>query len=108
MLQLRGRDWHSEREITDDDWKCTLTYEDGRGLARVTHRPDLGVDMPDGPVPIEVELQRKSVRRLRAICAMYAQLCDDDGPLDGVIYVSDRPDVATVVTRASAFAFHAR
>ena len=102
-LAVRGRDWHSEREISDDDfWRWTLTYTDARGaIARVTHRPDLGVEMPDGPIAIEVELQRKSLRRLRAITALYAQLCEPDGPLAGVIYITDRPDVAAPVTRAA-------
>jgi len=33
---------------------------------------------------------------------MYAQLTDTDGPLAGVIYITDRPDVAAVVTRIAA------
>ena len=77
-------------------------YKDARGTARVTHRPDLGVHIARGLVAVEVELQRKSATRLRGVCEMYAQLTDTDGPLAGVIYVTDRPDVAAVVTRIAA------
>jgi hypothetical protein len=69
---------------------------------RVTHRPDLGVQTAAGPVAIEVELQRKGARRLRGICAMYAQLIDNpDEPLTGVIYITDRNDVSDLLERAA-------
>ena len=32
---------------------------------------------------------------------MYAQLTDDDGPLAGVIYITDRTDVAELVARVA-------
>ena len=55
------------------------------------------------PVAIEVELQPKTAARLRGICWMYAQLSeDDDAPLNGVIYVTDRADVAGLVRRNAA------
>jgi hypothetical protein len=102
-LELRGRTWCSEREILNDDfWRYELAYEDHRGTARVTHRPDIAALIPAGPVAIEVELQRKKAGRLRGILAMYAQLTDDDGPLSGVIYVTDRDDVAELVARVAA------
>ena len=64
------------------------------------HRPDLGVHTLSGPVAIEVELQPKTAARLRGICSMYAQLSeDDDAPLNGVIYVTDRHDVARLIAR---------
>jgi hypothetical protein len=101
-LHLRGRDWISEREILDDDfWRFDLRYQDHRGTARRTHRPDLGVHTLSGPVAIEVELQPKNAARLRGICAMYAQLSEDDAPLNGVIYVCDRHDVAHLVNAGS-------
>ena len=101
-LHVRGRVWISEREVAADDfWRQDLTYEDHRGTARLTHRPVLGVHMPRGPVAIEVELQRKSAARLRGICAMYARLTDDDGPLAGVVYITDREDVAELVRRVA-------
>jgi hypothetical protein len=101
-LALRGRSWVSEREVLDDEfWRCELRYQDRRGTVRVTHRPDLGVDTAAGPVAIEVELQRKSAARLRAICAMYAQLTEHDAPFGGVIYICDREDVADRVAAAA-------
>jgi len=59
------------------------------------------VQIAPGPVAIEVELQRKTARRLRGILAMYARLSDDDGPLAGVIYVTDSTDVAQLVARVA-------
>jgi hypothetical protein len=101
-LQLRGRSWISEREVADDDfWRCDVRYQDRRGTVRITHRPDLGVHTTAGPIAIEVELQRKSAARLRAICAMYAQLTEGDGPFGGVVYVCDRDDVADRVGAAA-------
>ncbi len=103
-LHLRGREWVSEREIPDDDfWRFDLRYQDHRGTVRRTHRPDLGVHTLDGPVAVEVELQPKTAARLRGICWMYAQLSENDAPLDGVIYISDRNDVARLVTRSGAY-----
>jgi hypothetical protein len=102
-LALRGRCWVSEREVADDDfWRCDVRYQDRRGTVRVTHRPDLAVHTTAGPVAIEVELQRKAATRLRGICAMYAQLTEDDGPFGGVVYVCDRDDVADRVAVAAA------
>jgi hypothetical protein len=105
-LHLRGREWISEREILDDDfWRFDLRYQDHRGTARRTHRPDLGVHTLSGPVAIEVELQPKTAARLRGICWMYAQLSeDDDAPLHGVIYITNRHDVARLITRSAAYA----
>jgi hypothetical protein len=104
-LQVRGRDWVSEREIHDDDfWRHDVRYHDHRGTARLTHRPDLAVHTAAGPVAIEVELQRKKLARLRGICATYAELTDDDAPLAGVIYVTSRDDVSDLVARAAAAA----
>jgi hypothetical protein len=101
-LQLRRRSWISEREVLDDDfWRCDVRYQDRRGTVRITQRPDLGVHTTAGPVAIEVELQRKSAARLRGICAMYAQLTEDDAPLGGVIYVCGRDDVADRVAVAA-------
>jgi hypothetical protein len=101
-LELRGRAWVSEREVLEDDlWSYQLRYRDHRGTVRVTHRPDLIVQMRSGPIAIEVELQRKAPVRLRGILAMYAELTQEDGPLAGVIYICDRADVAELVTRCA-------
>lgn len=101
-LELRGRAWVSEREVLEDDlWSYELRYRDHRGTVRVTHRPDLIVQMGSGPIAIEVELQRKAPTRLRGILAMYAELTEADGPLAGVIYVTDRVDVTELVQRCA-------
>jgi len=101
-LELRGRAWVSEREVLEDDlWSYDLRYRDHRGTVRVTHRPDLIVQMRSGPIAIEVELQRKAPVRLRGILAMYAELTEDDGPLAGVIYICDRADVTELITRCA-------
>jgi hypothetical protein len=93
----------SEREILDDEfWRFDLP-QDHRGTVRPTHHADLGVHTMSGPVAIEVELQPKAATRLRGICWMYAQLSEhDDAPLTGVIYVTDRADVARIVKRNAA------
>lgn len=101
-LELRGRAWVSEREVLEDDlWSYDLRYRDHRGTVRVTHRPDLIVQMGSGPIAIEVELQRKAPVRLRGICAMYSELTEPDGPLAGVIYICDRADVTELVMRCA-------
>ena len=101
-LELRGRAWVSEREVLEDDlWRYDLRYRDHRGTVRVTHRPDLVVQMGSGPIAIEVELQRKAPVRLRGICAMYSELTEPDGPLAGVIYITDRADVSDLVARCA-------
>lgn len=101
-LEVRGRAWLSEPEIVDDDlWRYQLRYQDHRGTARTTHRPDLGVLTGSGPVAIEVELQRKTLGRLLEILQMYAELTEDDGPLAGVVYITSRKDVADLVSRAA-------
>ena len=75
---------------------------DRRGTARVTHRPDLGLQIAGRPAAIEVELQRKTRARLIGILSMYAEHSDgDDAPLYGVLYVCDRADVADAVRRAA-------
>jgi hypothetical protein len=52
-------------------------------------------------VAIEVELQCKTLGRLRGILGMHAQLTEDDAPLHGVIYVTDRHDVAELIRRTA-------
>jgi hypothetical protein len=101
-LDVRGRAWWSEREIAEDEWfRYDVSYRDRRGTARVTHRPDLAVQIAPGPVAIEVELQRKVRARLVGILRMYEEHTQDDGTLAGVIYVCDRDDVAHAVRRAA-------
>jgi hypothetical protein len=102
-LQLRRHRWWSERQIAEDAfWRRDVRYRDRRGTARVTHRPDLGLQIAGRPAAIEVELQRKTRARLIGILSMYAEYSDgQDAPLYGVLYVCDRDDVADAVKRAA-------
>ena len=78
-LQLRGHHWWSEREIAEDAfWRRDVRYRDRRGTARVSHRPDLGLQIAGRPAAIEVELQRKTCARLIGILSMYAEHSDAD------------------------------
>src|SRR5436305_8441294 len=53
-------------------------------------------------MPVEVELQRKSLARLRGILGMYKDLATGpQAPLGGVIYVTASRDIADAVTRAA-------
>jgi len=102
-LELRGRSWWSDREIAGDEfWLRSVRYSDHRGTARVTHRPDLAVELTAGTAAIEVEIQRKPRARLLAVLRMYADSIDeDDDPLAGLLYVCDRADIADTVRRAA-------
>jgi hypothetical protein len=102
-LQLRGHHWWSEREILEDAfWRRDVRYRDRRGTARITHRPDLGLQVAGRPAAIEVELQRKTRRRLIGILSMYAEHSDgDNAPLYGVLYICGPADVADAVKRAA-------
>ena len=88
--------------IRDEVGRRPPLYRDRRGTARVTHRPDLAVQIAGRPAAIEVELQRKTRARLVGILSMYAEHSDGDvGALYGVLYVCDRDDVADAVKRAA-------
>ena len=105
-FEVRGRDWLSTSEVAQDDgWRGCVSYTDGRGRShRLRHTPDLGtyVGDPARPVAVEVELQRKSLARLRGILAMYAdRTIGPDADLAGVVYVTANADVAAVVRTAA-------
>jgi hypothetical protein len=102
-LQRRGHSWWSDREIAGDVfWQRSVRYRDHRGTARVTHRPDLAVELSAGPAAIEVEVQRKSRARLLAILRMYAEIIDEsDDPLAGLLYVCARVDIAKAIRHAA-------
>jgi hypothetical protein len=102
-LDLRDRAWWSERQVKDSDfWRREVTYRDRRGIARVTHRPDLGVRVDGKPAAVEVELQRKPRARLPGILQMYADLTDnDEAPLAGVLYITGNQDIASLVGRVA-------
>jgi len=99
-----GMGWWGERQIAEDDfWRRNISYRDRRGTVRITHRPDLAVRIASGPIPVEVELQRKVRARLVGILGMYAELSDDeDSPFVGVIYIAGSSDIAENVTRVAA------
>lgn len=97
-------EWWGERDIFGDDfWRRDIRFKDQRGIARATHRPDLGVRLGGLPLPVEVELQRKSRARLRGILGMYEQLATstEAARFGGVIYVTGTPDVADGIRRAA-------
>jgi hypothetical protein len=104
-LELRGRVWWSEREVTEDPfWRRDVRYKDRRGTVGVSHRPDLGVQVAGRAAAVEVELQRKVRARLLGILAMYAQLTaagEDERAYSAVIYVTDRDDVAGMLRRVA-------
>jgi len=106
-FEVRGRDWLSTSELAQDDgWRGHVSYTDGRGRShRLRHTPDLGtyVGDPGRPVAVEVELQRKSLARLRAILAMYAdRTTSPDADLAGIAYIAGNADVAAVVHTAAS------
>lgn len=86
----------SEREILHGGgWRHHVYYQDHRGTARVTHRPDLAVLIAGRLVPIEVEVQPRPRARLLRILRMYAELSTGTQPTyDGVIYVAANDNIA--------------
>ena len=76
-----------------------MRYKDARGTARITHCPDLGLHIGQGPYCYRgraaTQGRHPAARRTRDV----RRLTQADGPLAGVIYITDRPDVAAVVTR---------
>lgn len=105
QIPAEAIEWWGERDIFGDDfWRREVRFKDQRGVSRVTHRPDLGVRLGGLPLPVEVELQRKSRARLRGILGMYEQLAtnSDSARFGGVIYVTATPDIADGIRRAAA------
>ncbi len=86
-LSVRQRDWRGPREVlADPRLKGQLEWPTGTGWRRSGHRPDLAAVMPTGIVAIEVELQRKADKRLRAILSLYREWLTDRR-IAGLIYV---------------------
>ena len=86
-LSVRGREWRGPREVlADPQLKGELEWLTGTGWRRSGHRPDLAVVMETGTVAIEVELQRKADKRLRAILGLYARWLTER-QITGLIYV---------------------
>jgi hypothetical protein len=86
-------EWWGERDVAVDNfWRREVRFKDHRRTGRITHRPDLGVRLGGQPIPVEVELQRKSRARRRGILGMYEELATCDPPrFGGVFYVTGRP-----------------
>ncbi len=86
-LSVRGRDWRGPREVlADPRLKGELEWLTRNGWRRSGHRPDLAAVMPTGMVAIEVELQRKADKRLRAVLGLYGQWLTERR-ITGLIYV---------------------
>lgn len=102
-IAAEAMQWWGERDVAADNfWRREVQFKDHRGTGRVTHRPDLGVRLGGLPIPVEVELQRKSRARLRGILGMYEELAAaDQARFGGVIYVTGAPDIADGVKRAA-------
>jgi hypothetical protein len=102
-IPAEAMEWWGERDIAGDDfWRREVSFKDQRGTSRVTHRPDLGLRLGGLPMPVEVELQRKSRARLRGILGMYEEhATGDQAAFGGVIYVTGSPDIADAVKRAA-------
>jgi len=99
-----GLGWWSERDVAGDGfWRREVRHNEyQRGTVRVSHRPDLGLRFGGRPVPVEVELKRKTRARLRGILAMYHDLsCGEDAPFGGVLYVTANADIAENLRRAA-------
>lgn len=98
-----GLAWWSERDIASDGfWRREVRHkEHQRGTVKVSHRPDLGLRFGARPVPVEVELKRKSRARLRGILAMYCELSEEGAPFGGVMYVTANADITENLRRAA-------
>jgi len=96
-LTARGRDIQGSREvIADPSWTGKLRWRDRKGHHVAGHRPDLAWLVDGQRVAIEVELARKSTRRLEAIIALHAKW-RSTGRTAGLIYVcGDEPLAARV------------
>lgn len=87
-LTARGaKDWMGPREVLRDPELKRRVFWSARVSLRTTgHRPDLLVHSARGPVPIEVELQRKNNPRTEGILVMcYGWIIEDT--ITGVAYI---------------------
>ena len=102
-LRLRDRRFIGDRELLDDPrWSGQTTWSDSRGYHHGRHRPDIVGAAPSGSwIPIEVELQQKSLPRLRGILSMYGAW-KIECRIGGVMYVCGDQDGADRVRRSGA------
>jgi hypothetical protein len=87
-LTVRGAtEWQGPREVlADPRLKRSVYWSSTGGPRRAGHRPDLTVRAGAGLIPVEVELERKSVARMHAILTMYRGWIAD-GEIGGVVYL---------------------
>jgi hypothetical protein len=86
-LTVRGAEWRGPREVlVDPELKGKILWSTSLSLRTSGHRPDLTLQIPNGLVAVEVELQRKATNRLAAILQMYRGWIDR-GTIAGVFYV---------------------
>ncbi len=88
---MRGAEkWQGPREVlADPRLKRSVYWSSTGGLRRAGHRPDLTVRAAAGLIPVEVELERKSVARMHAILTMYRGWIAEC-EIGGVVYVCGR------------------
>ena len=100
--QLAGRRWLAERELRHiDDWRLELLAP-GTGQ-RQRHRPDLGVIIQGRRVAVEVELTRKTPRRVDAILDAYRRAIARE-QLHRVVYITATRQVGALIARRAATA----
>jgi hypothetical protein len=87
-VKLRGHGLIGARELLDgDQWSGEISWRDRSGFKTAKHRPDLVACRSGGrPIPIEVELTKKSAARLRAVLERHA-VWRSGGQTGGVMYV---------------------
>ncbi|MDQ3729467.1 MAG: hypothetical protein M3355_07740 [Actinomycetota bacterium] len=79
-LELRGVEVVSERQMRRDEYRAddrslwSIPMTAGEGIGRTaTHRPDIAIVGAQGRVALEVELIRKSERRLGRLMSAWAR-----------------------------------
>lgn len=98
-LTAHHADWRGPREVlTDPSMKRKLEWQTRVGYRRAGHRPDLAVQIANGRVAVEVELERKSTQRMHAILVMYRRWIGE-GKLAGIVYVCGSERIAERVEK---------
>lgn len=96
-LTVRGAAWRGPREVlADPELKGDLEWQTRGGWRHSTHRPDLALVIPSGPVVVEVELRQKAQSRLGAVMSMYRRWLDQSR-IVGVVYVCRAEKLANKV-----------
>lgn len=100
-LTVREAEWRGPRELLGDpSISGRLEWQTGAGWRRSTHRPDLMLTIDAGQVVVEVELQRKSTKRLAAILGLYGAWIAASR-IAGVVYVCATQRLAARVQELS-------